>query len=350
MVKEIKGGEIYMSKSINSISKDTLTILCVKTDKGCFISDCTATSGYDYNYHKPKIEKMFFDGKTPSATFYPNWFFIEQYPTIVQKEVPGGMLNKRYELVDKSLESDKMPSIIPYDENDKYNAAVIESLYRFAYEEAPPHLEEVDCELQVVCEIDNYVFPAKMDYKAITRRNYSDVTYSIKNIDVQHQLLDKMIFPAILLSERPCKLSSKQMYDLTRQHILENIDNSVAKITSNYDFCFEVKKLVPLIEPETISYHNIFARTKKERNKIHTTIKKYEEKLIFEMTHDQSKYNNYSVIPELCANSETELKEKVDTWLEGLMETINKPLCQCPHCQGSGYIDEIVKSEFSYNK
>jgi hypothetical protein len=64
------------------------------------------------------------------------------------------------------------------------------------------------------------------------------------------------------------------------------------------------------------------------------------------MTHDQSKYNNYTVIPEMTANSESELKEKVDTWLESLIECINKPLCQCPHCQGSGYLEDFEKIDF----
>ena len=157
-----------------------------------------------------------------------------------------------------------------------------------------------------------------------------------------------MIFPEILLSERPCKFTSKQMYDITRQYIIEHIDNSVAQITSNYDFCFEVKKLIPLIEPETITYQHIFARTKRERNKIHTRVKKYNEKTIFEMTNEQEHYKGYTVIPEMCANSEAELKEKVDTWLESLIEIINKPLCQCPHCQGTGYLDKIEKEGFSY--
>jgi hypothetical protein len=138
------------------------------------------------------------------------------------------------------------------------------------------------------------------------------------------------------------------MYDMTRQYILDHIDNSVAKITSNYDFCFTVKKLVPLIEPETITYQNIFASTKRERNKIHTTIKKFNEMEIFEMTHEQSRYQGYTVIPEMHANSEAELKEKVDAWLEGLMAVINEPLCQCPHCQGTGYVGEVKKQGFNY--
>lgn len=326
------------------------TILCVKTNKGCFISDCTATTGYDYNYHSNKVNTLLFDGKLPTGTYCPNWFYIEQYPATIQREVRGAYVNQRYELIDITLESDKMPSVIAYEDVGQYNSAMIDSLYKYAYDQEPNYMEDVECDIQVVCEIDDYNFPPKFEYSAITKCDFSDRKYTITNANVQHQLLDKMIFPAVLLHERPCKFTSKQMYDITRQYILEHIDNSVANVTSNYNFCFEVKKLVPLIEPKTITYQNIFASTKRERNKIHTSIKKYEEKSIFEMTNEQEKYKGYSVIPEMWANSEAELKEKVDTWLEGLMGIINKPLCQCPHCQGSGYIDDIKKLGFSYKE
>lgn len=329
---------------------DKVTILCIKTDKGCFISDCTATSGYDYNYHRTMLTNLLFDGKAPTGTYCTNWYYIEKYPTTVQREVRGNVINKRYELKDESLESEKMPKVIPYEEENNYNSDVIESLYSFRYDNAPDYVEDVECDIQVLCEVDGYSFPPRFEYSAIERSSFSDRQYTIKNADVKHQMLDKMIFPAVLLHERPCKLSSKQMYDITRQYILTHIDNSKAKITSNYDFCFAVKKLIPMIEPEKITYQNIFAKTKRERAKIHTTIKKFEEKEIFEMTHDQSRYNNYSVIPEMYANNETELKEKVDTWLAGLIEIINKPLCQCSHCHGSGYIDDVKKEGFSYNE
>lgn len=330
------------------MSEEVKKIMVVKTDKGCFISDCFAASGYDYNYHKSIIENLLFNGKTPTPTYYPNWYYIEEYPTLIQIEKAGEIVNRRYELRDNSLASDKMPEIIPYGEKDNYNYDVIEGLYSYKYDREPNYLEEYPFEIQVVCEIDNYNFPPKVDYTGIHKHDFSDTLYTIKNIDIQHQMLDQIIFPAVLLHERPCKFSSKQMYDITRQYILDNIDNSVAKITSNYDFCFDVSKLIPLIEPETITYQNIFARTKRGRNKVHTTVKKYNEKEIFSMTHDQERYKSYPVIPEICANSETELKEKVDNWLSGLMEIINKPLCQCPECKGTGYVGEIEKGKFDY--
>lgn len=330
------------------MSDKKLIIMCIKTNKGCFISDCTATNGYNYDYHRTKLNDLLFDGKKPSSTYDKNWYYIEQYPTYIQKEMSGECINKRYELKDKSLASDKMPKVIPYEEVNNYNSDIL-SLYSYEYDQAPNYIEDIPCDIQVICEIDNYNFPPKIEYNAISKIGWSECQYKIENANVEHQILDKIIFPEVLLHERPCKLTSKQMYDITRQYILEHIDNSVAKITSNYDFCFEVKKLIPLIEPETIKYQNIFARTKRERSKIHTTVKKYAEKTIFEMTHEQKKYDNYSVIPEMHANNEAELKEKVDTWLEGLMEVINKPLCQCPHCNGTGYIEEIKKEGFSYS-
>lgn len=331
-------------------TNDTLELICIKTNKGYFITDCNAKSGYDfdYHYHKSMIPKLVFDDKKATAAYCKNWYFIEHYPSKIQREVSGGYTNKRYELIDESLESEKLPKVIPYEDKDNYSYSAIENLYSFDQDKEPDYLEDFKCEIQVVCEVEDYNFPPQMRYSAVEKQGWSDSQYTITNADVQHQMLDKLMFPELLLHERPCKFTSKQMYDMTRQYILEHIDNSVAKITSNYDFCFTVKKLIPLIEPETITYQNIFARTKRERSKVHTKIKKFVEKEIFEMTDDKNRYQGYPVIPEMTANSEAELKEKVDTWLEGLMEIINEPLCQCPHCKGSGYIGELKKGKFDY--
>ena len=324
-------------------------MLCIKTDKGCFISDCFVTSGYDFEYHNTVIDKLLFNGKKAAKTFHKNWYYIEQYPNLIQREINNERINKRYELLDKTLVSDKIPKIIPYETREEYNLNLLNSLYEYKYDIKPVHLEEIMYDIQVLCEIENYNFPPTFNYTGIKKEGFSDCKYIIKNSDIQHQLLDKIIFPPIMLHEKPCKLSSKQMYDITRQYIIDNIDQSVARITSNYDFCFEVCKIIPVIEPKIITYHNIFAKTKRERDKIHSHIKKYEEYTIFNMTDDRQQYKGYSVIPEMYANNETELKEKLDTWLESLIKLINKPLCQCPECKGKGYINDISKIDFDYS-
>ena len=133
---------------------------------------------------------------------------------------------------------------------------------------------------------------------------------------------------------------SKLVYDITRQYIKENIDYKVAKITSDYDFCFTVVKIVRLIEPETVTYQNIFARTKKERSKIKFAINKFKDVEIFQMTHDQSKYNGYTSIPPIYGKSEADLKKNMDEWLNSIITQINKPLQLCEHCEGTGYKQE----------
>jgi len=321
--------------------EDKLKINIVKTDTCCFISDCNATSGYDYNYFHPQVDKMLFDGECPTPTFYPNWFKIKKYPELVQQKIAGQRINCRYEIKNKNLISDQLPMVIPYEDRDNHESEVLDSLYEYEYDIDEPTLENIDCEFSVVCEINNFEEPVKFDYEAVHKYDYSDKVYHITNVNIKHQLFDKMIFPEVVLHNRPCSLSSKEVYDITRQYVREHIDNSKAKITSDYDFCFDVKKIIPLIEPETISYQNIFARTKKERNKINYSVKKCNEVSIFSMTNKQENYKGYTAIDNIIANSEVELKDKLDEWLTTLINQINKPLELCSHCNGTGYKGEV---------
>jgi hypothetical protein len=61
------------------------------------------------------------------------------------------------------------------------------------------------------------------------------------------------------------------------------------------------------------------------------------------MTHDQSKYNNYTAIQPIYADNELELKNKIDEFLDSLITVINKPLSLCPYCKGTGYTEEITR-------
>jgi hypothetical protein len=322
---------------------DVIKIDLVKTDSVCFITDCAKASGYDYNYHSTKIDKLLFDGKIPEQTFTKNWYQIEKYPETIQRQITGERTNERYEINDKDMVSKKLPETISIEDKDNYDYEVKNNFYTYMYDTLPNRLEDVLVEINVIMEVDNFKVAPIINYTGIRKWDYKDIPYAIKNVDVQHQWLDKLIFPEVLLPSRPCSFSSKQVYDMTRQYVRDHIDGSKAKITSDYDFCFTVKKIVPLIEPETISYQNIFARTKRERSKIKYSTKKFNELEIFEMTHDQSRYNNYTVIKPIYGENEDDLKTKMDEWLDTLIEIINKPLEMCPHCNGKGYLDDIKR-------
>ena len=217
----------------------------VKTDKGCFITDCMAIDGYDHNYHRSKLKDLFFDGEKPESTFYPNWLKIKQYPSTIQKMQTPPSINRRYELKDKDLASEKLPLVIMEEEYDNYDEDIF-SLYAYKKDEQEPILVNVECNIQIVMEVDNFELPPVINYKAIKRCSYSDEEFTIINTDVKHQLFDKMVFPEIMLHTRPCSISSQNLYCLVRQYIKDNIDTKMAKITSDYDFCFTVKKIIPL--------------------------------------------------------------------------------------------------------
>ncbi|EGT3945311.1 TPA: hypothetical protein KOR49_002195 [Clostridioides difficile] len=327
-----------------------MNIYMVKTNKECFISDCKVFSGSDYEYHRTQLTNLYFDGEKPKETYCKNWYVIDKYPEKIETESIE-YTNERYEINNKNLICEKFPETIKKEDRGKFNFDITE-FYTFKRDKLPLRLVEAEnVNVEIIIELDSFKMPNKIEYDIVCDKEHykNNSAYKITNANVKHQFLDKMIFPEIMLSSRPCKLTSKQMYDITRKYIKDNIDLSKAKITSDYKFCFAVKKIIPLLTPEKISYTNIFARTKKERNKIHHEIKEYKEVEIFSMTHKQENYGGYTAIDELCANNENELKEKVDTWLKGVVDIINKPLTQCEHCNGTGYIDEIKKIELNQN-
>lgn len=318
---------------------DSISLIMVKTDKCCFITDCEHTDGYYYNYHTSKIPKLVFDGNAAKPTFCQNWYEIPSYPEIIEEKIENERINVRYEIKNEDNITATLPKTILYDNKDNYDCDAIETLYEFRYDIAPARLEKINFEIRVLCEVENFEYAPMFDYDAVHKVNYSYTKYKISNVDISHSMVDKIFLPPVLLSNSPCKLSSTQVYNIIRQHIKDHIDTKVAKITSDYDFCFSVDKVIPLIEPKTIAYNDLFAKKKKDREKLKFVTHSYKNVKIFEMTHEGDKYKGYTVINGIVAENEFELKEKLDNMLESLINLINKPLELCKECNGTGYID-----------
>lgn len=322
-------------------NKSPLQITIIKTDTGkCFITDCKAKDGYYRDYHSTVLKSLRFDGYEPTETFYKNWFEIPSYPTRVQKIVTGAKTNQRYELRDGELESAKLPLTIPYDDRDTVDEHTRDALYSYKADAVPDYLADFECEFVVLCEVKNYRDAPDFNYPAIKQFDFSEKKYTITNQNITHSLIDLIVMPAPVLANSACEISSKEMFDLVRQHVKDNINPSLARITSDYDFCFTVKKIVPLLKPHTYSYQDIFARTKKQRAKLHFKTDTSKEVEIFEMTHTQQNYKGYTPIKGFKASNEWELKELIDNFLENLMATIHAPLNVCSCCEGTGYTQE----------
>ncbi len=334
---------IRQNSAIRKTEDGKTKIMVVKTDSICFLSDCYESDGYNYNYHRSIIENLYFDGKKAENTYQNNWYKIDTYPSKIEYLHTGKTTNARYELNDPEIKSEKYPAVIPYKDGDNFSEDVLDVMYNYTFDTLPDEMEDVTekYDLDIVFEVEDYKPSQSISYKTEIKEGWSTKPYTITNANVNHQWFDRLVFPEVLLDKAPASFSSKQMYDITRQYIKDNIDTKQAKITSDYDFCFTVKKLVKYLEPVNYTYQNIFAKTKKARSKIHFGTSEYKEIQIFQMTHDQRNYDGYTAIPAMYANSDDELKEKVDTWLTSLVDSINTPLTQCPHCNGTGYADQV---------
>lgn len=158
----------------------------------------------------------------------------------------------------------------------------------------------------------------------------------VKVIPIPSQV-HAFIYPNIVLPSKPCAYTSDQMYQIIRNHVILNIDPRYAKITSNYDFCFTVKK--PLaIPPITKSYDSNWRSRSKKIKMVSYRITDREVE-VFEMTPQSHSYKGYSVISGITAKSHKELQKKVDELLDKLMEEINEPLKSCEHCDGTGVVE-----------
>jgi len=256
---------------------------------------------------------------------------------------------------DLSFATDKIPKTIMLDAADNFGYmsddgfvwnneyAMYSSLYKYCYDELPPEKINIEFTFNVIMELDinNIETPIKFEYQVQKNRYSDDSIIGVTNRNIIHQLADKIIFPSVILHERPCKMSSHDMYKIVRQYIKQNINYDVAEITSDYDFCFKVTKKIKLTEPYTSKWEikkNNGGSYKKPKFRTSYVVNRFVE--IFEMTYDEYNYKGYTPIPEMEANNEKELKENIDKLCEYIITKINNPIVDCPHCKGSGIIEE----------
>ncbi len=324
-----------------------INIIAVETNKGVFISRT------DSNYSK-SLKHLLFDGETPQDTFHADWSFIAGKPKKVSHYEKQPDINHRFVLIDANVVN-SLPVEISRDDaghfaddcdSGKYFVWNDElAMYRSLYAEVsdPQDDKEVaeEFSFNVVFKVDNITPPDNFKYPTNERRiSYSDkkVIDNVTNATVEHQLLDKIIFPTILLPETPCRLSSKQSYDVVRWHIKQNINLKVSRITSDYDFCFTVVKLITLDEPFTKPSEYTPSGRGRRKPVVENRLVSTREVKLFEMTHSEAMYKGYTPIQCFEADNETALKEQIDVYLNQLMEHINEPLVDCPECKGRGVL------------
>ncbi len=305
-----------------------LELIAIKTENGRYYI-CEKQS-IERRYYKSSLSNFMINGKYPLPSFSENWHYVESKPEKITKMKKKPDINHRYELADKDLISDKMPEFLNIDDGR------IEK-YASLYEKTSDSQDdiEINCpfDLEIILTVDEIINPVEMSYKIGNGK-------AIDQDSISHQLADKVIFPPIVLPQKPCKLSSHQSYEIVRQYIKDHIDPKVSTITSDYDFCFTVKKRIKLAKPHHFTVDvNAFSQRKRKPKLVKKT---QSDRLdtCFEMTHSPYNYKDYTPIKEFQGNNHHELKEKIDNYCQSLIEFINTPLIECECCEGNGIIKQ----------
>lgn len=318
-----------------------LNITAIKTPKGFYLSTEPSKE-----YSESELRFLKINGNLPEKTFHSQWVYVPELPTEIKRPLRQPATNYRYELIDKSMESTKLKDpILPGEVEEiidgnkcwKEGYAHLRSLYELKRDPQPDIWVDVEFHLSII-ELEVYI-DGGFSYKTDTLRG-SETAITEKN--AQHQLIDRIVFPNLVLPSKRCRLSPERSYRIIRAHVKDNINPKYAEITSDYNFCFTVKKKIPLAEPtefEVDINNPIFLTRKgarKRKPKYETRYRKSRSVEIFEMTADN--YKDYTQIKGFEGKNHNDLNRKIDKYLKNLMEYINEPLIDCPHCDGHGVI------------
>lgn len=332
----------------------------IKCERGLFIS---LKGAYPYkNVHNDEVIRFNKGVNEIKTTWHKDWFLLEGASSVssIELKIPAGYCNPRWELIDTDDNPLKLPHVVTceeafeyyYDDEGEYCVGQKSKVYKHRYlyerilDKKPSVWEATEIEFDnlgevSISDVDNF---KDMEVKLIHTtacRTYERVV-NLSSI-AEFSDLEKMLTPPIALHNRPCNLTSAQTYSIIRAYVKENIDIRYASITSDFDFCFTVKKKVH-IKPYTLARELLKANGKpymKPRFSKKEVLHKEVE--VFEMTHDKANHRGYTVVKGFNGDSLEDLITQVRFYLDNLIEVINEPLHECTACNGFGKIVKKVQ-------
>ena len=334
-----------------------LNIIGIKTPKGIYITQHSDKSSYNKysNLNNYKI-----NGKTPKATFDNCWNIIDEEPKLIEQLQSPMKENYRFVLKDKSMACDKIPLQLQREEvcyYEDYNwiwkeeYSYLCSLYDLKYDEIEQSDKIIEFTYEQIVEVNELKNIKNFDWEIYKTQWTHEGTKKVGIGDLKYQLIDKIMFPNIYYQQHcPVILPSKTFYDIIRFYIKSNIDSAVAEITSDYDFCFTVKKKIKRNEPLTIKKEQLKLNGHSyAKPKFITKTHQYAGNFtVFKMTHNEKKYQGYPVLPDIAADNIEKLQEKVDNILISLVNFINEPVTICSCCGGTGV--EVKPNKINLNE
>lgn len=306
----------------------------------------------------PKI-----NGKPLENTHNSYWYFVEGEEEIVSYEIKSHDTRNlvKYELKDKGMFVEgKIPKEFSPDEVKEYYCEEHECmewefhsnlcpLYRPVYESIEGKWEECEFEARCLGEVEGDITALiTTEFKVAGSSGWDNRIESVDISKIVHYSeLDTILAPEFAIHNKPCSISSKQTYNIIRTFLKDNIDPKQAQITSDYDFCFTVKKKVG-VKPWVHRREEKKANGKSyARPRIKTQTVEHKLVEIFEMTNTESNYEGYTPIKGFSGKSLEDLVKNIKSFLQELLDVINRPVSECKVCNGTGH---IIDNDFQMNK
>jgi len=331
-----------------------------KTNKGLLVANAAMNYG---TVRSTLRTNALINNKPLLPTFSDVWYLVEDETEITsykEKESDKNELS-HYILEDADMEIEgKIPFRLKPEEVQQYwdeddecnywkNYSSIQSLYKPVYNKVVGGYEPVEFEAECKGEVQGDITqPVTTTFKIKKQDTWKDVNQVVQIDKIVHYgELDKILTPEFAIHTKPCALTAKQTYDIIRTFVKDNIDPKQAIITSDYDFCFTVKKKVAL-KPWVKNTEVKKANGKSYRSpKFKTQTVDHKQVELFEMCHEAKGYQSYTPIKGFSGSSLEDLVDTVKNYLQDLIDYINMPVAECQHCGGTGHV--ITKS-FDMNK
>jgi hypothetical protein len=332
------------------------------TNVGNFFRVASGNSYYGSNTLSSKRIVEINGADVRNLPLLSGWYHLDCELKNFRVSKPSTQKQVGWKLKNPEIASEKIPAMLSMDDLTQHldddgdlehagKYASIASLYSPEVMTLPEEIEPIEVELVKLrdLEVENYNAPTAMKFQ------YRDGNYSdpIREGDLSAVAvfsdIERMLTPEFLLHTRPCTLTSQQVYKIVRAHIQNNIDGKVARITSNYDFCFEVQRVVQH-KPVEIKREKLTASLKSYRPpRFTTSVSTNKLVKLFSMTwagagKSTKGYGDYPIIDGWKADSLQELYDNMQQYLSDLMQEINKPAVECSHCNGTGQVTKTVET------
>jgi hypothetical protein len=293
-----------------------------KSPLGLFIERTEYESWY--NYYE-------FNGKKLVNSHSDKWRLLEgeEELTSLTKQFTKNREVTGYTLSAPDLASDKIPLNLTNEEVGRHwddeedchiwrNHWTLRSLYKEVYSEPETGIEECAFEVNYLGFLDTGLLdaPFKTKVSVIQRGNWTDTVKEVTIASLaEYEEIVRAVVPDLVIHNQPCTISSYAAYCIVRAFVKENIDKKNARISSDYDFCFTVQKLIA-IKPVSKQQEITTARNKSYRPPRYKTITTLHKEIeVFEMTHAKENYRGYTPIAPFKGDNLKELVENVQAYL-----------------------------------